>query len=640
MNLKWYYHRLKMMSIPEVFFRIREAAVRRLDARNKTGKFPQPLIPQKFTKVFNSQLKPDILLESRIEFFEKELDFSGEIDWHLDLKTGNRFPLTNAFTIDIRTPRFGSAKHVWEVNRLSFLPVICLNFQQAKERSFLLKFMALTSDWIEKNPYLLGVNWYSNIEVNVRLINWFVCWEILDGPALLKVDEEFREFAQNKWFPAIYLHCQHSFRHPSKYSSANNHLISEHAGLFIAASVWKFKESEKWLRHAKKGLEREIILQHTSSGINREEAAEYIQFITDFFLVSYIVGNSTGNPFSDQYREMLQKIGNYIFEFTDDAGNYPKYGDEDDGQLLRFSSKLENNFLSILFTMAVLFDKPYLAGKCRNVDLKSKILLDNTIPAHFPVEKKDSQKSKFYASDGHFILRSLHKKNPVYIHFDAAPLGYLSIAAHGHADALSFIMHVNNHPVFVDPGTYSYHADPEWRKYFISTLAHNTVCINGENQASFGGSTLWITKYRTNVIDSRTDENEDFIHASHDGYLKAGIAHSRKFTFLKDEKKVLIEDILDYSGNKEIQIDMPFHLHPDLTVENEDSIFTIRGEKFRVSLKPDSSLSATLVCGAEDPLLGWYSESFQKLKPTSVIVCRKLVKASTTFTTEISILDD
>ena len=88
-----------------------------------------------------------------------------------------------------------------------------------------------------------------------------------------------------------------------RFSSANNHLISEYAGLFIASSKWKFKESEKWIKYAHKGLENEIIKQHSKEGVNKEEAAEYIQFITDFFLLSFIVGERTNRPFSEQYKQ-------------------------------------------------------------------------------------------------------------------------------------------------------------------------------------------------------------------------------------------------------------------------------------------------------------------------------------------------
>ena len=43
---------------------------------------------------------------------------------------------------------------------------------------------------------------------------------------------------------------------------------------------------------------------------------------------------------------------------------------------------------------------------------------------------------------------------------DAGPLGYLSIAAHGHADALAFVLDIGDREILVDPGTYAYHTDP------------------------------------------------------------------------------------------------------------------------------------------------------------------------------------
>ena len=119
----------------------------------------------------------------------------------------------------------------------------------------------------------------------MRLIVWYFCWHLLDSVNLVMNDQAFAEFVKMRWYPFIYQHCKYSYRNPSKYSSSNNHLISEYAGLFIATSLWQFKNSEKWNRYAKNGLEREILLQHSENGINKEEAAEYIQFITDFFLI-------------------------------------------------------------------------------------------------------------------------------------------------------------------------------------------------------------------------------------------------------------------------------------------------------------------------------------------------------------------
>ncbi len=88
---------------------------------------------------------------------------------------------------------------------------------------------------------------------------------------------------------------------------------------------------------------------------------------------------------------------------------------------------------------------------------------------------------------------------------DAGPLGYRSIAAHGHADALSFTLSVGGLEFLVDPGTYAYHTQGAWRQYFRGTAAHNTVRVDGQDQSESGGNFMWLRKARAgcNLWDSR-----------------------------------------------------------------------------------------------------------------------------------------
>ena len=53
--------------------------------------------------------------------FDKTIDVFKPIHWHLDLSTGRDFPKSFAHKIDIRSDKYGSAKHVWEVNRMQFM---------------------------------------------------------------------------------------------------------------------------------------------------------------------------------------------------------------------------------------------------------------------------------------------------------------------------------------------------------------------------------------------------------------------------------------------------------------------------------------------------------------------------------------
>jgi len=569
------------------------------------------------------------VLPTEICIFGKHFNYGaiGIDDWHMDIFSGKRFPLTFSKGIDIRKDPGLSAKTVWEVNRMQFLLPLAIQYKQTSDRSLLDMFMQTIRSWNASNPYLRGVNWYSNIEVNLRLINWFLCWEVLNADALARKNTAFHSFVTEEWLPSIKLHCNYSYENPSRYSSANNHLIAEYAGLFIAAVKWPFRDSAKWARYAQDGLEKEILNQHSERGVNKEEAAEYIQFITDFFLLSYVVGKNVGRPFSRTFEERLQQVIEYIFTFLDSKGAFPKYGDEDDGKCFQVELDAHfNNFRSILTSGALLFDKPLWKAKSGGYDRKNQLLFGeegrkkfnsvDTVPL--------KEESAFYPEEGHFICRTKNRDREIYFHFDAAPLGFLSIAAHGHADALSFILHVDGQPVLVDPGTYTYHTEPEWRKYFVSTLAHNTICIDRSDQADFSGTTLWLNHYQCMVHRSEVGKSQDVIEASHNGYRNFGIIHRRQVEFDKVDMKFTITDFITSSHEgREYQLQMPFHLHPDIALSTHGShVYLLKTSNgCEVEMCLDDRLRTLRLGGQSDPYkAGWYSDSFLVKQSTKTIM--------------------
>lgn len=526
---------------------------------------------------------------------------------------------------------------------MQFLIQIAVNYKISGNEYYLTQFAKIMTSWIDQNPYLQGVNWYSNIEVNIRLINWFLCWQILDIENLSTQNKLFKDFVEKKWIPTIFRHCYYSYHNPSRFSSANNHLISEYAGLYIASSFWKFRESEKWIQYSIDGLENEIEQQH-SSGINKEEAAEYIQFITDFFLLSFVVGEKTNRPFSEQYKQLLHKIFSYIYNFLDCKGNFPKYGDEDDGKcfILDFEEKF-NNFKSLLTSGAIIFNDPAFKAKSNGFDIKNHFLFGDAGKLIYESISRiiNNESSKFYRDEGHFIFRKKENDNEIYLHFDAAPLGFLSIAAHGHADALSFILNIDGHPVFIDSGTYTYHTEFEWRRYFIGTLAHNTIRINEENQAVNGGATLWIKHYETSIIDLDLSGETDRVKATHNGYLKEDVQHIREIVFDRLKNEFQIIDTIVVGKNRKIQIEIPFHFHPDVEIANPaTNFFLIRGDAVReTEFYIDGKLDPVLIKGQMKPqILGWYSDSFLKKEATNVIYCKFQIECTTTFKFIIKII--
>jgi hypothetical protein len=628
------------MSIPELFFRARQylqKIVEKYTATHKNGKGRIRCYPK---KILNDAEINDHYPD-QVKIFGEHLKYTGNINWHYDMYSSNEFPRIFSKDIQIQSEKYGSAKHVWEVNRLLFLPWICMNFSRTRDPLYLSQFTSIIQNWKRENPYLVGINWYSNIEVNIRLINWFFCWEILNAPELMTTSPEFASFVENDWMPVIHLHCEHSYRNPSRFSSANNHLISEYAGLFIASSVWKFEEAGKWNAHAKKGLEKEMVNQHSDQGVNREEAAEYIQFITDFLLIAFVVGERTNNGFSASYRNRLKMIFDYIHQFTDREVNFPRYGDEDDGRVVILEADHDNNFKSLLTSASVIYHDPKYKFKAAGYDIKNQLLFGNPGRNIFDgLELKDPElNSCFFENEGHFILRDQVEKNEIYIHFNAAPLGYLSIAAHGHADALSFILHINGKEVLVDPGTYTYHTDPEFRKYFVGTLAHNTIRINHQDQAVLGGPTMWLKHYSIDLIHASALDKTDRITASHTGYHDLGVVHIRDFRFEKDTCEIIITDTLKLEKRKDLFVEFPLHLHPSLHLQYDGGCYTVHDEKNNplLIIYSDPAFQSTVERAKDAPVLGWYSKAFYHIEPTEVLYQTAKVTNTSSFETRIKI---
>lgn len=559
--------------------------------------------------------------------FEHQIDYERKIDWHFDLLSKKKFPMTYCFDIDIRTDKYGSAKYVWEVNRMLFLPRIAINFTINQSQSDIDMFISHISNWKEENPYLIGVNWYSNIEVNIRLINWAICWELLNVPKLIETNLKFKDFVESVWMPLIYQHCLYSANFPSLYSSANNHLIAEHAGLFVSNCIWTFPESEKWLAKSKRGLEEEILKQHTTDGVNKEQAAEYIQFITDFFLISSIFGKNSMKGFSSEYSERLSQIFEYIFNLLDKNGNFPQYGDEDDGKLTILNNNQHNsNFDSILVSAAIITNNPKFKLHRLKIDNKNLILFgEQGIKTFNSLPYNNENNSSFLRNSGHFIFKKIEDNNEIYLHFNAAPLGYLSIAAHGHSDALSVICNIDGYPFLVDSGTYTYHTEKTWRNYFISSLAHNTLTINQENQAINGGPLLWTKHYEVKILKAIIQNDFEEVKVCHNGYVgRFQIEHIRNIRFDKIKDIFEITDTLLNSNNatQEVSVVSPWHFHPSCTVEkmNEGEWVISRPEtQRRMYISIDKKLKIEKVNGSLEPIMGWYSKSFYKKEPCTTI---------------------
>jgi hypothetical protein len=505
----------------------------------------------------------------------------------------------------------------------------------------------LLESWFEQCPYPLGPNWTSSLEHAVRLLNWSVAWQLLgenDSPLFAGVDgQAFRR----RWLDSIYQHCHFIAGHFSKHSSANNHLFGEYMGLFIGALMWScWDESARWLETARAGLEEEALKQNAPDGVNREQAIWYQHEVADMMLLCGLAGKANGVEFSADWWNRLEKMLEFIAALMDVGGKVPMIGDSDDAVMVRFSREPGfNAYRSLLATGAVLFERGDFARKAGAFDDKSGWLLgkkgavDFARLAALPTSGTSpvGMAKRAFPEGGYYILGDrFDTPDEVRIVADAGPLGYLSIAAHGHADALAFTLSAGGREILIDPGTYAYHTQKKWRDYFRGTSAHNTVRVDGVDQSMIGGNFMWLKHAKAWCEQWESDAGRDYFVGAHDGYrhLPDPVLHRRSLEFDKAAHVLRVADTLECKGEHQIELFWHFAESCRIQVRGNEISALCEDRSVRFVM-PGVAWSPCVVSGQESPPLGWVSRRFdQKCKCSSVIWSGK-ISGTTTLLTEI-----
>ncbi len=618
-KLGWYINRLRAMSLEEMTARGSLVVKKQNWQRRKDWVAPQPsLATQDVWKL--PSLTPETTSERQAILDEADRYLEGkytllnlyfeepQLNWHLDPQTKITAPLEFALEVNYREADLvGNIKNTWEKNRHHHLTILALAYSLTQNEDYAIAVEQQLLSWIKENPVLQGVNWASSLELGVRLISWTWCDRLLRGS---QVHERLFGDRGSLW-SSIYWHQWLITQHYSHGSSSNNHLVGEMAGLFIAASLFPvFPESSSWQSLARKILEREVSRQTFPSGINREQAFDYQIFSLEFFLLAGIEAERLAAPFSPNYQDWVRRMLEVIPALVDQGGNRPQYGDGDEGMALQLRP-LSSSRLDWLYRLG----RQWLDARVPLPGDTSGLLASTLICPDLKDDVGDvspSPSSVGFEDAGLYVLAT----EEVFCLADAGCLGFLSIAAHGHADALSFTLSVGGQPIIVDPGTYIYHTQPEWRGYFRSTKAHNTVLVDKMDQSEPAGNFLWTRKAETKVLSWEKNPQGATLIAEHDGYMRLseGVIHRRSLA-LEGKQLELIDDI---QGTGVHDLDWRIHFDPQCTVHLTEDRTIVTWQEGKLEIYLDSQLQWCLVQG--QPEAGWYSSGFNLKEPTYTLI--------------------
>jgi hypothetical protein len=634
LELGWYLRRLRRMSLAEVAWRARTAFIQ------QAGRFGGPGGPAVGRIAWTeADLPPaetadpdagrrlieaaEAILAGRWNVLGHNFDTAPkDPDWHRDSRTGIRSdPALYCFSVPHRDPRrVGIVKAVWEPSRLHHVTLLAAAYRLSADRRFAEHAAAHLRSWWRANPPLRGIHWVSGIEIGMRLIAFTWTRRLLGGwPGAAALFERNPEFLRQLHQHARWIAVLHS-----RGSSANNHLIAEAAGLFIAATAFTgTAQLARWADLAAAILEREAIAQTFGDGLNRELAFGYHGYVLGLLLLAAVEGEAHGRPLSARFQGALTRMADALAAnlAPDPAGAFqaPRQGDADDAVALLLDAPEAGPWAPLLELAAAVLGGcawwPRPAGRYILARLATPLRPDRRGGGPRPARRPNA-----FPEAGVTFLRT--EGDTISVRVDHGPHGFLSTAAHAHADALAFELWIDGQAVLVDPGTYCYQGEPEWRHYFRSTLAHNTLELGGTDQAVQAGPFLWSTR-PSSWVESASGI-EAGAHAeltvAHDGYrrLEARATHFRRFTLDRTTRDLTVTDWIEAAAP--VAARLALHLHPGVDAVLDGHRARLRWRDGAAVIDLPEQLSWARHRGEERPPLGWFSPAFGEKMPAIVLI--------------------
>lgn len=328
---------------------------------------------------------------------------------------------------------------------------------------------------------------------------------------LILSERQMRRFSTPRWF---------------KTGNGANHVVGEMVGLIIVQRWLAFIEDNvSWLKYIDQeykwleGLLQKLI---APSGVYLENSANYTRVVSEFLICLQIFEKSFGKHNTKIEEYYLKSILGYLSDLQC-YGVLPNFGDNDAATvLIPFKSNFDDITPLINFYNENYSEK--LGGK--------EALLK-------------------YLSDGQLIWRSYDKNDlQLFMRFGKWSIFKPGTSCHLHSDLLSVIFFVNSEPVFIDKGSLFYNQSEEIKRKSFATASHNTVFVEGHDQAFFDSG--WHNYPRTILEDCLAPVFFRAKMTTADGF-----SHTRSLSYECEE--IVIEDFVTSPFDEDVKIRYLLH---------------------------------------------------------------------------------
>jgi hypothetical protein len=521
-------------------------------------------------------------------------------DWHLDFKSGFRWP--SRFYPDVEVTRLdddSDAKVPWELSRSHHILTLARAATLFDDRRYANAAFADLESWLVANPPGIGINWTNPMEVGIRAINWL--W------ALATLDLRFPvgDVLRSRLTESLQIHARHirGNLEGTPLLRSNHYLADIVALLALGYALPDDPSAAGWVRYARTAIERESQSQILPDGVGFEGSTSYHALALELFLVAVIVARQAGDPIPTAVRDRIYAMAEASRGLRHPSGRVPQFGDSDSGRILpgcfkRDASHDAHLWLASAVVGAHAPDGEPHAEVAWTLGLSAWEQLDHVAASPPPI-------STFIAG-GLYVLRA----EGVHLVVRTGDVGQNGNGGHAHNDLLSYELSLEGTPIVVDPGTYAYTSEVAARNAFRSSRSHNVLIVDEEEINPLPAASIFrLPQVATATVESLTDSS---LVASHDGYerLQSPVSVIRQLTV--KTAGVGVVDCVTGTGSARVRSFI--HLSPELRVLRRGAAtFLLTGVDLAVSVSVEGADSV-------DVEEGWVSPEFGVRVVAPVIV--------------------
>lgn len=478
----------------------------------------------------------------------------------------------------------------------------------------------MIDSWVRDQGPVLSPFWRSGFDVALRGIGILYAWSLI-GRGL--PDKTLAQISSIALFSGALLER-------AVERQSYNHRIVEAYGLFcVGLALRASQKGQRWMERGAAILDAELRRQFFEDGMHAERCPGYQLLICEIYIHFHILGTRAGLRFSPDSTARLLRMFEAAAELCE--GNVlPAFNDGPEISL--FSGGKD---MTAAFSLAAsAFSRPDFKARVGRFPVPAFWIVGDQgyqvfrgLAVHDPGERDSSalKSSGFYMMRGRDRLlrvtcgRELSQKN-----------------GHSHADLLSFELQVGRDTVLVDPGTYSYYPLDDWRHYFRSTRAHNTVTIDGEDQALSipGDSFGWSHYPRFAIREWQISKELDVFEGEHFGYsrLKQPVVHRRKVIFRKPSCWIILDDV---NGVGDHHCDLHFQFSPG-EVRLRGTCAVSRRDWGRLEIwQLTENCDVSLESGGVAPIRGWVAPGYGRRMPAPSLRFRRSGRVPIRFCTVV-----